>query len=80
MTTIILEVVELEDVEIILSLARRLNLKVSIEKEDELLERSKKALLLLKEIAERGTLAKAIPDPVAWQKEIREDKPLLGRE
>jgi hypothetical protein len=25
-------------------------------------------------------LAKAIPDPVKWQKEIRKDRPLPGRE
>jgi hypothetical protein len=34
----------------------------------------------LREVAKRGDLAKAIPDPSAWQREIREDRPLPGRE
>ena len=38
------------------------------------------ALAILRRIAERGTLAKAIPDPVAWQREIRQDRPLPGRD
>jgi hypothetical protein len=43
-------------------------------------ERWKKAVEALKRIAARGTLAAEIPDPVAWQREIRKDRPLLGRE
>ncbi len=43
-------------------------------------ERWKKAVEALKRIRERGTLAALIPDPVAWQREIRKDRPLLGRE
>ena len=34
---------------------------------------------IFKSLAKRGTLAKAIPDPVAWQKEIRKDRKLPGR-
>jgi hypothetical protein len=34
----------------------------------------------LDEVAQRGDLAKAIPDPSAWQREIRQDRPLPGRE
>ena len=33
----------------------------------------------LSEIASRGGI-KSIPDPVAWQREIREDRPLPGRD
>ncbi|MCB1179519.1 MAG: hypothetical protein KDK36_18210 [Leptospiraceae bacterium] len=80
MTTITLEISDPEDAEMILNLAKRLNLKIVEKSEVELLERSKKALEILKQIAERGNLANAIPDPVKWQKEIRKDKPLLGRE
>ena len=43
-------------------------------------ERWKNAVAALKRIAERGTLAAEIPDPVAWQREIRKDRPLIGRE
>ncbi len=35
---------------------------------------------LMAEIAERGTAFKAIKDPAAWQREIRKDRPLPGRE
>jgi len=35
---------------------------------------------LMAEIAERGTAFKEIKDPAAWQREIREDRPLPGRE
>jgi hypothetical protein len=34
----------------------------------------------LKEIRKRGGLSHIIPDPVAWQREIREDRQLPGRE
>ena len=39
----------------------------------------KKAAEILKKIADRGGI-KSIPDPVAWQREIRKDRPLPGRE
>ncbi len=35
---------------------------------------------LMTEIAERGTAFKAKKDPAAWQREIRKDRPLPGRE
>jgi hypothetical protein len=34
---------------------------------------------LLEKLAARGTFA-AIPDPVTWQRDIRQDRALLGRE
>jgi hypothetical protein len=43
-------------------------------------ERGRKMREALERIAARGTLAAEIPDPVAWQREIRKDRPLLGRE
>lgn len=43
-------------------------------------ERGRKMREALERLAARGTLAALIPDPVAWQREIREDQPLLGRE
>jgi hypothetical protein len=33
-----------------------------------------------KELRKLGGLSHIIPDPVAWQREIREDRPLPGRE
>ncbi len=41
-------------------------------------ERSEKMVALLKEIADRGGLG--IDDPVAWQREIRQDRKLPFRE
>ncbi|MBF0220343.1 MAG: hypothetical protein HQL49_12570 [Gammaproteobacteria bacterium] len=35
---------------------------------------------LMAEIAARGTAFQDIDDPVAWQREIRKDRPLPGRE
>jgi hypothetical protein len=34
----------------------------------------------LKELRKLGGLRGAIPDPVAWQRELRKDRPLPGRE
>jgi hypothetical protein len=38
----------------------------------------KRAIEFLRQIACRGGI-KSIPDPVAWQREIRRDRPLPGR-
>ncbi|MBX3293081.1 MAG: hypothetical protein KF881_09360 [Acidobacteria bacterium] len=38
-----------------------------------------RAVAALKEIASRGGIS-SIPDPVAWQREIRKDRPLPGRD
>lgn len=42
-------------------------------------ERHAKGLAAMKRLAARGGI-KGIPDPVAWQRESREDRPLPGRE
>ncbi|MCY4578394.1 MAG: hypothetical protein OXD31_05035 [Chloroflexi bacterium] len=42
-------------------------------------ERRAKAAAALREIAKRGGVPE-IPGPVAWQREIRKDRPLPGRE
>lgn len=39
----------------------------------------KRAMAILEKIADRGGI-KSIVDPVAWQREIRKDRPLPGRE
>lgn len=39
----------------------------------------RRAVAALKAIADRGGI-KSIPDPVAWQREIRKDRPLPGRD
>ena len=41
-------------------------------------ERRARAAAALREIAKRGGVPE-IPDPVAWQREIRKDRPLPGR-
>lgn len=80
MRTIILEISDSEDAEIIIALANRLKLRILKNSDAEILERSQRALKIMSQIAERNTIRKLIPDPVAWQKEIRKDKPLLNRE
>ncbi|MCB1178051.1 MAG: hypothetical protein KDK36_10770 [Leptospiraceae bacterium] len=79
MTTITIEVKNPEDVEILTALATRLDCKITKVKNNEEKGNREELKKLFKSIAKRGTLAKAIPDPVKWQKEIRKDKKLLGR-
>lgn len=66
------------------ALARRLGLQIksSIEKEKmetEKEKKSKKLYQLMQDMAAAGGI-KSITDPVAWQKEVREDRNLYGRE
>ena len=35
---------------------------------------------ILEELAEQDTITKVIPDPVAWQREIRQDRELPYRD
>ena len=42
-------------------------------------ELRRRRVAALERIAARGGI-KSIPDPVAWQREMREDRPLPGRE
>ena len=39
-----------------------------------------KVVRLMEQIAARGTAFREIEDPAAWQREIRQDRPLPGRE
>ena len=79
MQKIIIEPNTAEDAQLILDLAKRLNATISNE-----MKTSHKIpdnpLQLLKNISLRGKLSIAIPNPVAWQKEIRKDRELHGRE
>ncbi len=58
------------------------SVKVVITLSDNLGQRSKqdtlRAVAALQSIADRGGI-KTIPDPVKWQREMREDRPLHGR-
>ena len=40
---------------------------------------SRRAAEALRKLSEQGGF-KSIPDPVAWQREIRKDRPLAGRD
>lgn len=46
---------------------------------DDKAEMRRRRVEALERIAERGGI-KSMPDPVAWQREMREDRPLPGRE
>jgi hypothetical protein len=82
MQTITIEVKNPKDAEMIILLAKRFDCKFTTikSKENTKVANRKELAKIFKSIAERGTLAKAIPDPVKWQKEIRKDKVLPGRE
>ena len=81
MTRITIEVHNEEDKRLILGLVKRMNLQSA----EEALEKSassangQKVAALMQEMAESTTLSK-IKDPVAWQREIRQDRKLPFRE
>lgn len=84
METITLEVLNPADKEVILILARRLNMKVlteisNVQKEKRAVKNSNVALMHLENIAKLGTLKKKIPNPVKWQRAVRQDRKLPGR-
>lgn len=82
MQTITIEVQNPEDAEVILLMAKRLHCRIltQVESPKKKVPNSFEALKHLRKIAENGGLKHIIPDPVAWQKEIRKDRPLPGRE
>lgn len=54
-------------------------LRPAAEPEDARRARRRSAVAALAELAAAGGIA-AIPDPAAWEREIRQDRPLPGRE
>lgn len=52
---------------------------VQPESEAERRDRRRKMVAALERLARNGGI-KSIPDPAAWQREIRQDRPLPGRE
>jgi hypothetical protein len=81
MQTITIEVQNPEDAEVILLMAKRLHCRILPTADSpKKIPNSIEALKHLRKIAESGGLKHIIPDPVAWQKEIRKDRPLPGRE
>lgn len=80
MQTITIEIENPKHAEIILLLAETLQCKITaVKAEKKKIDRPELAKLF-KSLADNGSLAEIIPDPVAWQKEIRRDRPLPGRE
>ncbi|MDX1957819.1 MAG: hypothetical protein SFU98_04560 [Leptospiraceae bacterium] len=84
MKTITLEILNNEDEEMIIFLAKRLNLKVvsnelKMNKINGSVKNSNKALKHLDNLAKLGTMKDKIPDPVKWQRKIRKDRKLVGR-
>ncbi|NBU99510.1 MAG: hypothetical protein EBS19_15090 [Spirochaetia bacterium] len=64
MRTIILQISDSKDAEMI-ALAKRLNLRILKNSDDKLLERFQRALKIMSQIAEMGTIRELILDPVA---------------
>jgi hypothetical protein len=75
----ILEITDPTDEEMIRLLARKMKWKLSGYQNKDEIPTMNKAFSYLHEITERGNMVALIPDPIAWQKEIRNDKPLDGR-
>ena len=81
MTKITIEVHNEEDKRLILELVNRMNLQSTEEPPDnsESSANGQKVAALMQEMAESTTLSK-IKDPVAWQREIRQDRKLPFRD
>jgi hypothetical protein len=59
--------------------AGRIEVTVALAKPPQkLVSNHRKAVAILSELAGRGRVL--VPDPVAWQREVREDRPLAGRD
>lgn len=80
MTRITIDVQNEEDRQFIQNLLKRLGI-VSVEEQTEPKQahNGKEVATLMQELAESGGLS-AIKDPVAWQREIRQDRKLPFRE
>lgn len=74
-----LELIEKLAKELGLSISRSTEEKKETEEELEAKERSERLYRLMTEMAESGGL-ESIKDPIEWQREVREDKKLYGRE
>ncbi|MGA0556606.1 hypothetical protein ACO2Q8_08145 [Larkinella sp. VNQ87] len=76
MSQLLIEIDSPEDEALLLSLVSRLNGRILEKKENP--HPSLKAVL--EELAKSGIAEKYGNDPSAWQREIRKDRPLPGRE
>jgi hypothetical protein len=63
-----------------LDFVRFLNTKLVKEETKPHEPNGRKVVEVLREIAASGSVFQEIEDPVAWQREIRQDRPLVGRE
>ena len=83
MARLILESEDEESLRLIEALARKMGVCIEASEGKNgrtTSEQSKEMKALLDEMAERGTLLETIPDPVAWQREIRKDRKLPFRD
>lgn len=76
MTRITIEVSRPEDQQLIENLLERLGIPNQVEKVS---SNGKEVTRLMKELADDHTFSK-IEDPVAWQREVRQDRPLPFRD
>lgn len=66
-----------KDIELLIELAKRLGINVTIsiqDKKDSSLKQTEKLLLYLQQIADNDKLSGLIKSPEKWQKEIRKDR------
>ena len=76
MQTITFAVVDEEQYNQLLSLAHKMG--ISTVNEQKVLTEAERQYHLA--VIAKGGSGKSIPDPVAWQREIRQDRPLPGRD
>lgn len=77
MSMLTLELKNDSDLEIFIAFAKRLNVVILDIKQPKL--ENKNPFYFLDQLANKGGV-KTIPDPSAWQREIRKDKKLFNRE
>ena len=79
MQILTLEIPDPEIADMIVGLAKKLNCNV-ISNSYSSQSNTEEIINIMKKVANRGTLSKSIPDPIQWQRDIRKDRPLPGRE
>ena len=63
-----------EDIAPVQALATKMGLITKGSPEQKQSNSGKEMAQILEELAEQDTITKAIPDPVAWQREVRQDR------
>lgn len=69
-----------EDIAPVQALATKMGLIIEGSSEQKQSDSGEAVAQILEELAEQDTITKSIPDPVAWQREVRQDRKLPYRD